>query len=219
MNALAADCKRCTKCGETRPVAEFGPNKRMRDGLNSNCRPCRRAAKRKWAADNAQRVAEYNKGWKAENPRYHAEWQKDNRDSLRALERARYADNREAAAEKRHRLYRKHRDKRTAYARAWSKEHPHLRVMYMAERRARVRQATPAWADRSKIADYYDLAGLISAETGVAYHVDHIVPLVSPLVCGLHCEHNLQILQGAVNASKNNRFSVDAGPTVTGVTL
>lgn len=91
--------------------------------------------------------------------------------------------------------------------------------MYMAERRARVRQATPAWADRSKIADYYDLAGLISAETGVAYHVDHIVPLVSPLVCGLHCEHNLQILQGAVNASKNNRFSVDAGPTVTGVTL
>jgi hypothetical protein len=191
----------------------------MRDGLNSNCRPCRRESKRQWAANNRERVSEYNKAWRTENPEYHSEWQGENRERLRAIERQRYAADKDAAAAKRHRMYRKHREKRTAYSREWSKANPHLRVMYMAERRARVRRASPEWRDRQKIADYYDLAGLISVETGVAYHVDHIVPLVSPLVCGLHCEHNLQILPGSVNASKNNRFSVDAGPTVTGVTL
>lgn len=89
--------------------------------------------------------------------------------------------------------------------------------MQQTERKARLRRASPAWRNRDRIADFYDLAGLMTAVTGEQYHVDHIVPLVSPLVCGLHCEHNLQILRGSDNASKNNRFDVNVGPMVTGV--
>jgi hypothetical protein len=43
----------------------------------------------------------------------------------------------------------------------------------------------------------------------VEYHVDHIVPLTSDLVCGLHCEANLQIAVGKDNIAKNNRWWPD----------
>ncbi len=35
--------KRCSKCGETKPVAEFHKQKTSSDGLRSQCKACRRA--------------------------------------------------------------------------------------------------------------------------------------------------------------------------------
>lgn len=49
----------------------------------------------------------------------------------------------------------------------------------------------------------------IGQETGVKHHVDHIVPIKSPIVCGLHCEANLQILPEAENIRKGNRHWPD----------
>lgn len=76
-------------------------------------------------------------------------------------------------------------------------------------RRAQSRLATPKWADKDKIKDFYRGASLLNCWDGPRAQVDHIVPLVSDLVCGLHCEQNLQILFAHENLSKGNRWWPD----------
>lgn len=68
-------------------------------------------------------------------------------------------------------------------------------------RRKSVSHATPRWADRSAIKQMYALA----RSTGM--HVDHVVPLRGANVCGLHVEHNLQLLTPTENQRKGNRHA------------
>ena len=77
------------------------------------------------------------------------------------------------------------------------------------KRRAAKINRTPSWADMDAIRAVYLEARRLTRETGIAHHVDHIVPLQGKRVCGLHVHHNLQILTGPENCKKNNRFEVD----------
>jgi len=70
-----------------------------------------------------------------------------------------------------------------------------------AKRRATKVQATPNWGNLIAIKEIYRTCP-------EGYHVDHIVPLQNKLVCGLHCEFNLQHLPIKENLSKGNRFEV-----------
>jgi hypothetical protein len=72
-----------------------------------------------------------------------------------------------------------------------------------AKRKAAKLQANPAWADPKKIADIYRKAAELE------WDVDHIVPLLSSKVCGLHVESNLQILPSNENRRKSNRWWPD----------
>ena len=60
-------------------------------------------------------------------------------------------------------------------------------------------QRTPKWADNNKILRIYQ-------DRPSGYHVDHIIPLHSKLVCGLHVEGNLQYLTAKENLAKSNSF-------------
>jgi hypothetical protein len=81
-----------------------------------------------------------------------------------------------------------------------------IRNVKSALRRAVERNACPAWADREKIKAIYEKAFIMRKETGLPYEVDHIYPLISPYVCGLHVPENLQIILGSENRSKGNRL-------------
>ncbi len=80
-----------------------------------------------------------------------------------------------------------------------------------AARRAVSKLATPSWANQFFIREIYDLAKIRTRNRsgGVSWQVDHIVPLQSDVVCGLHVEHNLAVIPKLHNMSKGNRYWPD----------
>jgi len=50
--------KRCTKCGEMKPLSAFDKNRDGRPYLHSACRTCRSAAAYQWWLDNKDRAAD-----------------------------------------------------------------------------------------------------------------------------------------------------------------
>lgn len=99
--------------------------------------------------------------------------------------------------------YYKNRAAKRKYNDEWYKRNPHISNEKNARRYAAKVKATPAWASREKIKEIYKLA----CERGM--EVDHIVPLRSRRVCGLHCEFNLQLLTEEENNKKGNRVWPD----------
>ena len=97
----------------------------------------------------------------------------------------------------------------SATGRSYRRAAPAKELARCAKRRAAKKQAVPGWADHGKIASIYEHARQLTLETGEVHHVDHIVPLTSDLVCGLHCEHNLQVLTAFANLSKANHVWPD----------
>lgn len=83
-------------------------------------------------------------------------------------------------------------------------------TIYRAAIRASNLQRTPAWADHEAIAEVYRRAQSMTLTTGIPHHVDHVIPLRGEKVSGFHVAENLQILTGAENLAKSNRFEVDA---------
>ena len=91
----------------------------------------------------------------------------------------------------------------------YNRSAPYKELAKSAKRRASKKNATPAWANKELIEALYEKAGRFTQMTGEPFHVDHIVPLTSDLVCGLHWEGNLQILPGVENLSKGNKVWPD----------
>ena len=76
-------------------------------------------------------------------------------------------------------------------------------------RRRKHREATPKWLSRkqrSEIRQIYQIAITMTQTTGEQYVVDHIVPLRSEAVCGLHVPWNLRVITQEENLKKSNKL-------------
>lgn len=170
------------------------PLSRSRDGRDTYCRECNKA-KCKAAYQRTKRERKEKRQLRANEIReYNRAYREANRELLNRGNRE-YLQARAPSVAARKLAYQR---ANRAYFRAAN-----------ARRDAARRSATPAWANAERINEFYVAADFLGMVTGDWYHVDHIVPLQSDLVCGLHCEANLQVLSGFENRSKSNRYWPD----------
>lgn len=104
----------------------------------------------------------------------------------------------------------RNRESTREYMREYSKipEQAVKKLARTRNRQAMKKNATPKWANQDYIRLFYEGAKIEAARIGEPVDVDHIVPLQHPLVCGLHCEQNLQLLVHKENLAKANTFLI-----------
>lgn len=205
-----AATKRCSKCKQVKPVDEFYQAAGKPTAACKSCKlkACAERRVRKasqiqaWMADyyrrNRQKVLDRTKAYQArpevkhrETERHRIRWLRD-RERLAPIRKAKVDP---AKVREYSRLH--YRKNKSAYLAKW------------AERRSTKLRATPAWADLNAIKAIYEKCRQRREATGLPYEVDHIVPLVSPTVCGLHVEHNLRIILMQANRAKSNKLVED----------
>lgn len=104
--------------------------------------------------------------------------------------------------------YRKKNKERIAKYRS---ENKNVARKASARRRSAKRQAIPSWFsefDELVFHEAYILALQRQAETGIAWHVDHMIPLRARKCCGLHCADNIQVIPAAMNLEKQNKMQL-----------
>lgn len=162
-----------------------------------------------YAAD-PEKSKQSTKAWRLANREKNADrtkaWRLENKDKVKGINQRAHAK-----ADKEKRLVKSrawqdaNRDVVRQSVRKWNDKHPER----TAQRKAAKLNATPAWANKFFVAEAYSLATLRTKVMGFAWQVDHIVPLISKLVCGLHVEKNLRVIPRVENSRKGNRHWPD----------
>lgn len=177
--------KKCCKCKDELPHPAFSKNKSRADGLNSYCKKCMTAYRKKY-----NRLPMVKKKSAETSLAYHHK----HRDRLVADMVGYHQDNREQILERQGEYYKDN-------------------IAYMLQRASigrgeRAKRAV-LWGNQELIDGFYEEARRLTELTGIKFHVDHIIPLQGKLVSGLHVEGNLQILTQYENQSKLNKFDVE----------
>ena len=184
--------KKCTQCPEEKSLEDFHRDKRMKDGHASACKVC----VKKYQTTNKDKIRSKSK-----------EWYQKNIEQQQQRSKEWYHNNISRGCETARRSYHSRRSECLEYMKQWRRDHPDQVGEYNAKRRAAYIAAIPNWCEREMISELYIECRRISDSTGIIHHVDHIIPLQHSLVCGLHCFHNLQIITGKENQSKNNHYT------------
>jgi hypothetical protein len=200
--------KLCPLCNETKPRDQY--RSRSNGKPAGYCKPCEKSYKAERYRQTAEHVRARTRAWAAANKErkraMDREYGRKNRAKLNEKLRERRRRKPEVYQEIQRRYYAKNREKCDERSKKWMLDHPH----HVSERSRRLKvsrkQAYVAWASRDAMAALYREAARLTLITGIPHEVDHIVPLTSKVVCGLHWEGNMRVVPRRVNRSKINRL-------------
>lgn len=226
--------KICTKCNQDKSYDSFGKRLDSADGRAHHCLDCRkndnaiyreknreeirRKDKEKYHSDIDAGRARKRKYYKPHplavlseeerKTRFQAsqiKYRRANREKINKKTALWYQNNKKRKQKQVKAWTNRNLDRVRAKGRRYKKNNRGKLAQRQAIRRAMLNQATPSWAwiEIEQIQSLY----LKAAKLG--QHVDHIVPLKSKIVCGLHCMENLRILPAKQNIQKSNRFWPD----------
>lgn len=151
-----------------------------------------------------------------------AEWEHG---SEKRAEYFRKYNQREDVKERKHEWYQENREQviqaassrpqhvKREYQQAWKERNLVWTRADTKARRRKHREATPPWLSRkqkSEVRQLYKIAITMTQTTGEQYVVDHIWPLRSETVCGLHVPWNLRVVTQTENLKKSNSLPDDS---------
>lgn len=202
--------KFCRKCASSLPTSNFSRCSRAADGLQFRCKACCAS----YGRENAERRAAVAAAYYAENKERSAVvgkiWREANKDRRAVVAARRYARARESVLAKNKEWLEQNRAAARAIHRKWAAANPDAVRANRARTRSQQRKATPLWANHLAIVAIYAEAAKLTRRTGIQHEVDHVVPLRSKVVCGLHCEANLRIIHASENRKKGNKWTPGA---------
>jgi len=215
----------CVSCDTFKTLESFSKCKRRASGVQSYCKSCAAEKYKSYALANKIAIKERMEAYRVKNADQISEqraeysrinrrlvalrskyWYWSNRDYVLSLRRNIDHDQQKSILISKLKYRAKNKKKISEFDRNYRKNNRFVIRRINAKRRSAKIRAVPGWADHQAIDKIYRRAYLASRISGKDYQVDHIVPLNSKLVCGLHCEANLQIISKLENIKKGNRF-------------
>jgi len=206
----------CSKCHIEKDLSEFNKDKSKSSGYYSCCKACkskynietksnRAKTKRIYYEKNKYLILQKSKAKYQKNKdaviKKNALYRKNNAEKLKETKRIYYLKNLD-----------KIKAKMKIYHKSYKENNRHVLNANDAKRHAAELQRTPKWLtkeDINKIKQIYYESRMLTLETGVKHHVDHIIPLQGKIVSGLHVPSNLRVITETENVRKNNRYRLE----------
>lgn len=190
--------KTCTKCHQEKQLIEFHKNSSRSDGYSERCKACEKERKAKSYLENRENIlakqTTYNQNNKSAKSLYDKEYRLQNTEKLKVKNKKSYEDNKQQVLER---------------SKIWKKNNPAKVILKNARKRASKLKAMPSWLTKDHktfIEIQYQMASLLTERFGIEFHVDHIDPLKSKYLSGLHVPWNLQVIPAADNIRKSNKI-------------
>jgi 5-methylcytosine-specific restriction endonuclease McrA len=186
--------KKCTKCGEYKDKSEFSKHKLQKDGLQTQCKECRRILDHNYRTthleQNRKRSHKYYDAHPEIQLNSNKKWRQANKEKVREIGRN---------------YYKKH-DAVREYKRLWIKEHPEINAANSRNRRARVKGnggeiQSNEWI---RLKTFYNNTCLCCyrQEPEIKLTLDHVVPIA---LGGRNTIDNSQPLCQTCNSRKGKR--------------